>query len=189
MLTRRIAILAALLGGVAVLPLASCSDYQSSGGESAEQRHQELISQADETVNLFRKKDPTLKKFFDSAVGYAVFPDVAKGAAGIGAAAGGGVLYQGGKPVGYVDLAQGSIGLQLGGQTYRELVFFQNNGTLQNFKNSNMEFQAQASAVAAESGAGASADWENGVAVFTMTRGGLMFEASIGGQKFTYHPM
>ena len=188
MRSKRVSVLAAVLGAAMVLPLASCSDYKSSGGESKAQRDQELISQSDQTVDMFKKKDPTLKKFFDTAVGYAVFPEVAKGAVGIGAAAGGGVLYEKGKVVGYVDLAQGSIGLQLGGQTYRELIFFSNTGVLQTFKDSNMEFQAQASAVAAESGAGGSADWENGVAVFTMARGGLMFEASIGGQKFTYRP-
>jgi lipid-binding SYLF domain-containing protein len=117
-----------------------------------------------------------------------VFPSVKKGAAGIGAARGKGVLFEGGEAVGRSTLSQGTIGAQLGGQTYREIIFFQDGHDVEQFKGGDFEFSAQASAVAATKGAAANADYDEGVAVFTMARGGLMFEASVGGQKFTYRP-
>ena len=184
----RIATLCALIAATTVLPLVACSGYRSSGGQTRAERRDTLIHEANETVERFRSNDSSLVKFFDTCVGYAVFPKVTKGAAGVGAAHGRGVLFENGRAVGFTELTQGTIGLQLGGQTYSELIFFQHNTVLRNFKNGNLEFQAQASAVAAESGAGAAADFENGVAVFTMTRAGLMFEAAIGGQKFSYTP-
>ncbi len=90
--------------------------------------------------------------------------------------------------VGYCKVAQGTIGAQIGGQKYYELIFFQNDSTLSTFKEGSMEFSAQASAVAAAEGAATNADYEHGVAVFTKPRSGLMAEASIGGQKFSYQP-
>ena len=109
-------------------------------------------------------------------------------AIGVGGAYGRGVLYQGGRQIGYCDLSQGSIGLQLGGQAYTEIIAFENQSAIQEFKNNNFEFGAQASAVALESGSGANAKYDDGVAVFTMDEKGLMFEASVGGQRFTYTP-
>jgi lipid-binding SYLF domain-containing protein len=141
-----------------------------------------------DTVKLFKETDPSMEKFFDSAKGYAVFPSVGKGAVGVGGAYGRGMLIVDGDAIGYCDLSQGSIGFQLGGQTYREIVFFENDSTLTNFKAGQVAFAAQASAVAASAGASADANYEKGVAVFTMTKTGLMFEASIGGQKFDYEP-
>jgi lipid-binding SYLF domain-containing protein len=111
---------------------------------------------------------------------------VGKGAVGVGGAYGKGVLYQGGRAIGYCDLSQASIGFQLGGQAYSEIIFFEDELSLQNFKSGTLEFAAQASAVAAASDASANADYDHGVAVFTLAGKGLMYEASIGGQKFTY---
>jgi lipid-binding SYLF domain-containing protein len=162
-----------------------CSDYKDSAGK---EHGQHIADESDYTVKRFRETDPSLKEFFETSVGYAVFPEVAKGAAGIGAAHGNGVLYENGSMVGYSELAQGSIGVQLGGQVYSELVFFENERSLNDFKQGNLEFAAQASAVAAAEGAAANADYDQGVAVFTMGQQGLMFEASIGGQKFSYTP-
>lgn len=172
--------------GLAVAVSVGCSDYKSSGGTTDADRDAALVREAERTVRVFKDTDRSMSKFFDSAVGWAVYPTVAKGAAGVGAAHGDGVLYEGGRVVGFTEVAQGTIGLQLGGQTYRELIFFETRSALDHFKSGNMEFQAQASAVAAESGAAANSDFEDGVAVFTMARGGLMFEAAIGGQKFSY---
>ena len=97
-----------------------------------------------------------------------------------------GVLYENGVFTGYCDLVQGSIGFQLGGQAYSEIICFSTTEALTLFKTGNFAFDAQATAVALKSGAGANAKYSNGVAVFTMDESGLMFEASIGGQKFSY---
>ena len=85
-------------------------------------------------------------------------------------------------------MSQATIGLQLGGQTYREAIFFKDKSALDNFKLGNFELAAGASAVAVKSGASKTAGYNNGVAIFTMAKGGLMFEAAVGGQKFTYQP-
>ncbi|NNF95391.1 MAG: hypothetical protein HKM94_00500, partial [Halobacteria archaeon] len=131
---------------------------------------------ARETIAQFKKKDPKLKAFFDKAYGYAVFPTVGKGAIGIGGAHGKGVVFRGGKAIGSTSLTQVTIGFQLGGQAYSEIIFFKDKRTLDNFKAGNFEVGAQASAVAATAGAAANADYEKGVAIFTMAKGGLMYE-------------
>jgi lipid-binding SYLF domain-containing protein len=137
-------------------------------------------------VSRAKEKDPGLDKFFTSAAGYAVFPSVGKGAIGVGGAYGKGELFEGGRMTGYCTLTQATIGLALGGQAYTELIFFETQDTLSGFKSGDFAFAAQASAVALKSGASADARYANGVLVFTMPQGGLMFEASIGGQKFKY---
>jgi lipid-binding SYLF domain-containing protein len=146
------------------------------------------IKHANSTVQSFLKTDPGLKKFVDSSAGYVVFPSVGKGAVGVGGAHGGGVLFENGEPVGKASLSQVTVGLQLGGQSYSQIIFFQNQDTLNDFKAGNFAFQAQASAVALTAGASASLNYDKGVAVVTATKSGLMYEASIGGQKFGFHP-
>jgi len=170
----------------ACLSLLACSSYKDSGGSGSHSVNVELERNASITISKFKTEDPTLDRFFQSAAGYAVFPNVGKGAIGVGGAYGKGVVYENGSVVGYTSLSQGTIGLQLGGQAYSEIIFFESAASLSNFKYGNMEFSAQASAVAATAGASADADFEEGVAVFTMAKGGLMYEASIGGQKFSY---
>ena len=122
------------------------------------------------------------------AYGYVIFPNVGKGAIGIGGAAGNGVAYEQGKEIGMAKLKQLSIGFQWGGQAYREIIFFENKEAMDNFKDNNVELAAQASAVAATAGASADASYKDGVMVFTMQKGGLMYEASVGGQKFSFDP-
>jgi len=148
----------------------------------------ELNVKVQNAIDNAVKSDPGLKKFFDEAVGYAVFPKVGKGAVGVGGAYGRGELYEAGELAGYCTLTQASIGLALGGQAYTELIFFETQHALDRFKTGNFAFAAQASAVALESGASANAKYTDGVAVFTMAEAGLMYEASIGGQKFSYKP-
>lgn len=143
-------------------------------------------AEARKAVAEFKKADPSLQRFFESAYGYAVFPTVGKGGFGIGGAYGNGVVFQAGKPIGETSLTQVTIGFQLGGQAYREIIFFRDQATLEAFKRGNFELSAQASAVAATLGASADVDFDNGVAVFTLVKGGLMYEASVGGQKFDY---
>jgi lipid-binding SYLF domain-containing protein len=146
------------------------------------------VKEANDTVALFKKKDKSITKFFSSAAGWAVFPTVGKGAIGIGGAGGSGILFEKGKAVGEASLAQVTIGLQLGGQSYSEIVFFETEAAMNDFKNGNFALAAQVSAVAISAGAAANAAYQNGVAVFTATKGGLMYEASVGGQKFGYKP-
>lgn len=148
----------------------------------------ELISDARATIATFKKTDPKIEKFFSSAAGYAVFPTIAKAAIGVGGAGGSGVLFVGGQPVKKSSMGQASIGLQLGGQTYSEVIFFETPSSLSDFKKGNFALAAQASAVALSAGASANAKYEKGVAIFTATKGGLMYEASVGGQKFGYEP-
>jgi lipid-binding SYLF domain-containing protein len=141
-----------------------------------------------EAIAEFKKADPSIDTFFKDSHGYAVFPEITKGAVGIGGAAGDGTVFEGGAGVGSTSMTQVTIGLQLGGQTYREVIFFKDKAALDNFKGGNFEVSADASAIAVKEGASKAAAYNNGVAVFTMGIGGLMFEASIGGQKFTYEP-
>ncbi len=137
-------------------------------------------------IELFKTTDPDMKKLFETASGYAVYPRVAKGGFGIGAARGTGQLIEKGKTTGEAKLTQISIGLQLGGQVYGEVIFFENDTTLSNFKEGKLEFSAQVSAIAASAGASSNAKFEHGVAVFTLAGRGLMYEASVGGQKFKF---
>lgn len=143
---------------------------------------------ARQAIADFKKADPSLKRFFSSSYAYAVFPTVGKGGFGIGGAYGEGIVFRGGNAIGETSLTQLTIGFQLGGQAYREIIFFRDKATLRAFQQGSFELSAQASAVAATFGASADADFENGVAVFTLVKGGLMYEASVGGQKFGYEP-
>jgi lipid-binding SYLF domain-containing protein len=138
------------------------------------------------TIAAFTKKDPGIDRFLTGAVGYAVFPTVGKGAIGVGGAHGTGELLVSGKAIGKVSLTQVTVGFQFGGQAYSEIIFFEQRSTLDGFKHGDFAFAAQATAVALTAGAAANAAYRNGVAVFTMAKGGLMYEASIGGQKFSY---
>jgi lipid-binding SYLF domain-containing protein len=147
-----------------------------------------LEKKSQSAIGEFKRADPSIDAFFKEAYGYAIYPEITKGAVVIGGAGGDGVVYQGGAAIGSSSMSQATIGLQLGGQTYREAIFFKDKGALDNFKLGNFELAAGASAVAVKSGASKTAGYNNGVAIFTMAKGGLMFEAAVGGQKFTYQP-
>lgn len=171
----------------ALVATTGCSNYRESrGGPEGVQRFEDS---ARVTVRSFKVADPTITEFFENAHAYAIFPKVTKGAAGIGAANGEGVVFQGNTVIGYAELTQVNVGFQLGGQSFSQLIFFEDARALRNFKRGDLKFNANASAVAAQNGAAATNDYENGVAVFSMVRGGLMFEASIGGQDFDFEPV
>jgi hypothetical protein len=158
-----------------------------------------------ETINMF-KENPTVAGFFSSAYGSAVFPSIGKGGLGIGAAHGDGQVYRGGAVTGFTSYSDISIGFQAGGQAYSQVVFFENQASYDDFTSGNFEFDAGASAVAitasaeagtsttgTSAGAGAggageqvSAGYHKGLLVFTVAKGGLMYEASIGGQKYAF---
>jgi lipid-binding SYLF domain-containing protein len=153
--------------------------------ESAEGKAK-LVKSSDDALDQAQKNDPSLRDLIKRSAGYAVFPTIGKGAIGIGGAYGKGNVYQGGDLVGYCDMTQATIGFQLGGQAYSEIIVFETPAALEKFENGNFRFDAQATAVALKSGAGANAKFANGVAVLTMNEAGLMYEAVIGGQKFSY---
>ncbi len=142
------------------------------------------IEESNKTIAEFKKKDPDIEKFFNSSYGYAVLYSIGKGAVGVGGAGGKGTVYEQGTPKGDVRMSQVTVGFALGGQKYAEIVFLEKKDDYDRFVNKNFEFAAQATAVALSSGASTDADYRNGVVVFTMAIGGLMYEASIGGQKF-----
>ncbi|NQU12017.1 hypothetical protein HQ590_14580 [bacterium] len=148
-----------------------------------------LGEEVKEARALFEKRDPSIKGLFKEARGYALFPGVAKGAIGIGGAHGTGQVFERGRLVGTTSLSQATIGFQLGGQVYAEVIFFETEKTLENFQQGGFALAAQVSAVAAAEGASANAKYQHGVAVFTLAKGGLMYEASVGGQKFSYKPL
>jgi len=143
---------------------------------------------AAEAVTEFKKADPDLQAFFDKAYGYAVFWSVGKGGIGIGGAHGSGVVYEQGAAVGSTKLTQVTIGFQFGGQEFREIIFFENKAAFAKFIAEDFELSAQASAVAVTAGAATKTNFEGGMAVFTMAKGGLMYEATVGGQGFSYSP-
>jgi lipid-binding SYLF domain-containing protein len=147
------------------------------------------VLEARQTMALFTKTDPELKKFVENAAGYVVFPSIVKGAIAVGGAHGDGVLFQhDGTPIAHATVSQVTIGLQVGGQSYSEIIFFENPKALSDFKAGNFTLAAQVSAVALAAGAARTARYTNGIAVFTATNTGLMFEASVGGQKFNVKP-
>ena len=169
------------------------------------------LAQADSysnTIEVF-KKSPAVQPFFKNAYGYAVFPTVGKGGIGIGGAYGKGQVYRGGKVTGTTKLFKVTIGFQLGGQAFSEIIFFQDKRAYDNFTSGEFEFDATASVVVITAGAqaksgteGATAgastgpetgtqaktNYRKGMAVFVHAKGGLMFEAAIGGQKFSFKP-
>jgi lipid-binding SYLF domain-containing protein len=142
--------------------------------------------EAADTLARFHEKDPGLRKFFDEAYGVAIFSTVGKGAVAVGGAHGKGEVYERGQLVGSTRVTQVSLGFALGGQSYSELIFFQDKAALDEFKSGNFELGAQASAVAVTAGASADASYDHGVAIFTMPKAGLMYEAAVAGQKFSY---
>jgi len=155
-------------------------------GDKEEKKEEKRKGTAAEAIEAFREKDPSIETFFEKSEGYAVFPTIGKGGIGIGGAYGKGEVYRKGKLIGYASLKQASYGFQLGGQTFREIIFFQTEEALNKFTVGKFEIGAQVSAVALKKGAAASAEFSNGMAVFTMTKKGLMYEAAVAGQKFKF---
>jgi lipid-binding SYLF domain-containing protein len=152
------------------------------------QDKERIIDDSKKAKAAFIKTDKLMQNLFDNSYGYAIFPNVGKGAVGVGGAAGNGAVYEKGKFIGLAKMVQVTAGFQFGGQAYREVIFFENEAALDNFKNNNLKFSGQVSAIAAKEGAAANVKYREGVLVFSQGKGGLMLEAAIGGQKFTYEP-
>jgi hypothetical protein len=158
-----------------------------------------------ETIELFRKI-PQVAPYFASPYGYAVWERIGRGGLGIGGATGRGQVYEGGKVTGFSRLIDVTIGAQAGGQAYRQIIFFENKAAYEKFTSGKFEFDASASAVAVTASAQASAGTQgasaaagvgspnagagvgyvNGMQTFTMAEGGLMYAATIGGQRYNF---
>ena len=163
-----------------------------------------------EAVNAFRKAGES-GQFFDKSYGYAIFPTLGKGGIGIGGAHGKGRVIAGGRHVGDATMTQVTVGFQLGGQAFSQIIFFEDERAFRSFTSGNFEFSAQATAVAITAGVSAEAStgggmaagasggrndattthggFRKGMAIFTIAKGGLMYEAALGGQKFGYTPL
>ncbi len=182
------------MSGVTILTIASVSLADADGAGGTVDLPVPLVASVaqddvQKTIDRFVETDPGMKKLFETAAGYAIFPTVGKAGFGIGGARGKGYVYEKGKLIGKATLTQVTLGLQLGGQSYSEVIFFQKQENLDAFTHGNFELSAQVSAVAAAAGASVDAPYEYGVVVFTMAKVGLMFEASVGGQKFDFYPI
>ena len=157
-----------------------------STGLQAQNKDAKIIKDAKNAKAKMIAEDPGLKTFFDNSAGYVIFPNVGKGGFIVGGASGNGVVYDDGTLIGMASLKKIDVGLQAGGQAISEVIFFETQQGLEDFKSENFEFTAQASAVAVKSGKAENAKYKDGVAVFALPKAGLMAEASVGGQKFSY---
>lgn len=166
-----------------------------------------LADEYTDTINTFQGSGES-SKFFGKSYGYAVFPTIGRGGVIVGGGYGKGRVYEKGKYVGDASVTQISVGLQIGGEAYSQIVFFENKHAFDEFTRGNFEFTAEASAVAITAAASAEAttagtsvdasgtehhattagEYTKGMAVFIVAKGGLMSDASIGGQKFSYTP-
>lgn len=157
--------------------------------QAQDSKMQKIIKDSEKAKSKMIKMDMGLANFFTNAAGYVIFPNVGKGGFIIGGASGNGVVYEDGKMIGMADLKKLSVGLQAGGQAITEVIFFETADDLNEFKEGDFEFSAEASAVALKSGVAVNAKYKDGVAVFALPKAGLMADASVGGQKFEFVPM
>jgi lipid-binding SYLF domain-containing protein len=148
----------------------------------------ELLKSAQAARQEWNKEDPQFEAFAKKGYGYAFFPEITKGGLIVGGARGRGVVYEKGQQIGYADLTQVSAGFQAGLQDYSQLIVFENQAAMDKFKRNEIDFSANASAVYADKGAAANAQFVDGVAVFIRPTRGAMAEASLGGQQITYLP-
>ncbi len=170
------------------IALTFCGLLMSSFVSAQNSKDAKLIADSKNAKAAFIRSDGLMQNLFNKSYAYVVFPNIGKGAIGVGGAAGSGIVFQDGKPIGRAKMKQVTVGFQFGGQTYREVIFFENAAALDRFKGNNFEFSAQASAVAVTKGASGNVKYSEGVMIFTQEKKGLMYEASIGGQKFSYSP-
>ena len=164
-----------------VMVLASCGSAKKTGDD--------LVADAREERSMIEREYPAIANHFNNSAGYAIFPNVGKGAYIIGGASGNGAVYENGNLVGYADLKQVDVGLQLGGKAFVEVLFFETDEALQQFKNGGYELGANASAVILDKGISKDLDFQDGVAVVTVPKGGAMAGISVGGQRFDFTPV
>lgn len=158
----------------------------------AEHVSESEYDKADAVIRPYYEVNSIIKDFINKSHAYVVYPEVGKGAVGVGGAYGKGLVYERGilgyRFVGTSELTQVSVGLQIGGQTYQEIVFFQNEKVFNEFKKGKLQLSAQVSAVALKSGVSKNAKFFKGVAIFTLAEKGLMGELAVGGQVLSFKP-
>jgi lipid-binding SYLF domain-containing protein len=189
-------IITGLTGALLVFGVIGCqSTYKRSVGQAEAEVQEErasLIQDAQATVGNFKEEDPSINRFFENSYGYAVLPNVGKGGFIGGGSHGEGVVFEQGEFAGYTTLTQATVGAQAGGQSFSQIIFFEDQGVFNRFieqgQRGSWDLTAQSSATLLNAGVGASADYDQGVAVFINPQGGLMLEAAVGGQKFDYMP-
>jgi Las17-binding protein actin regulator len=177
-MTCTVRVVAALL---LVIGLGGCSTAPKS-----QEGKGELVRLATAALRGWNSDIPGLEGFARLSYGYAMFPEIAKGALGVGAAYGRGVVYEQGEHIGYADLSYASLGLQAGGQAYQVLMVFENKGTLERFTRGRLDFSADASVVFLKTGYVANVRFIEGVTIFSKPIGGAMGGAAMGGQRFTF---
>jgi lipid-binding SYLF domain-containing protein len=165
-----------------------CVGFGCSSGSSAPSTEGQQLDSANAAAAAIEgfRGDPRASRFFESAFAYAVFPKIIKGALGLGVSDGNGEVYRNGRLVGYAQATSVTVGVQIGGQTFSEIIFFENRFVFNKFTNDQLTGQASTAAVAGKSGDSAMADYSHGVAIFTSNDDGLILAADIGGQKFRY---
>ena len=151
--------------------------------------NEQLAADVQYAMERFSEKDSSFNATLKELVGYAIFPEVAKGGFIVGGAGGRGEVYAGGKLIGHAKLSQGTVGAQIGGQKFAEIIFFRTKSALNRFKKNRLELSAQATANVADQGGAAKAKYADGVAIIILPTSGLMAEASIGGQKLHFSPL
>jgi lipid-binding SYLF domain-containing protein len=156
---------------------------------AAQAADEDLKAESKQALTNFKNADSTLATYFANSAGYAVFPSVGKGGFIVGGARGRGMVFdKDGNVLGQSMMTQANIGAQAGGQTFAQLILFQTQAALDNFKSGKLALGADVSAVVASEGASKSAKFRQGVAVFTLPTKGLMVQATVGGQKFSFQP-
>ncbi len=153
---------------------------------SQTEKDKKIINDAEAAKTELIKMNSDISPFFSTSSGYVIFPNVGKGGLIIGGASGNGVVYEDGMKIGMADLKKLSVGLQAGGQAVIEVIFFETDDALSDFKEGNYELSAEISAVVLDKGKSKNLDYSDGVLVVTMTKGGLMADISVVGQKFDF---
>jgi lipid-binding SYLF domain-containing protein len=154
-----------------------------------EEKREALDANVRSTLDAMRAEDPSFGAFLDSAYGYAIFPTVGRGAFVFGGAYGKGEVFEQGKFIGYSDMSQATVGAQIGGEGFAQVIAFENKAALDKFTSKEFAFNAEVSAVALKSGVAKQARFRDGIAVFQYTKGGLMAAAAVGGQRFRFVSM
>lgn len=164
---------------IMVLLLVSCG--------SSKNANRDIMADSRDAMTTISNDHPNIKELFDNSVGYAIFPNVGKGAYIIGAASGNGTVYENGSLIGYSSLKQLDVGLQIGGKAYMEVIFFQTQDALNRFKSGSYELSGNVSAVLLEKGISRSVEFRDGIGVVTKAKAGAMAGISVGGQKFEFN--
>ena len=151
-------------------------------------KQKRVMDDAEKAKAKFMEKDAGMDAFFNDSDAYVIFPSIGKGGLIVGAAAGNGVVYENGSTIGMAKVKKLDVGLQAGGKSFSEIIFFKDAESFQSFKNGDFEFTGGVSVTMLKSGAAKEAQYRDGIAVFAMPKAGLMVDVSVGGQKFDFMP-